>query len=216
MPKINGVSVQDILVSGVNIKTINADSILGPGDLVISGVKGIQVQFNNLQGGGTFGFNAALIATNIGNAGITASRLDVYPFTSNHTLNNCSLTIGVVTLGVGVLGRIVIYSNVNSFPTKKLYESTDIDCSTTGDKVVLASFTFTAGTTYWLGFYTNGTTTVRGITPSALVPLFSSSTGGAPIVSWARIGTTFGTAPTIFNYNTYSQSIQVNIFIRPT
>lgn len=34
---------QDLLVSGVNIKTINGDSILGPGDIVISG------------GGGTWG-----------------------------------------------------------------------------------------------------------------------------------------------------------------
>jgi len=181
-----------------------------------SGLQGIQVPFNNRQGQTSFGFNAAINASNVGNVGISASGLYLNPFTSNQTLNNCSLTIGVVTLGAGVLGRIIIYSNVDSFPTTKLYESTDIDCSTTGDKEVLANFTFTAGTTYWLGFYTNGTTTVRGISTTALLPLFLSNTGGSPIVSWGRVGTTLGTAPTTFNYNTYSQSSVVNIYIKPS
>jgi hypothetical protein len=212
---------QATLVSGTNIKTINGNSVLGSGDLVVSGggasgLQGIQVPFNNVQGSTTFGFNASINSGNVGNVVTSASRLDVYPFTPNRTLNNCSLTINVVTLGVGVLSRIVIYSNVNSFPTTKLYESTDIDCSTIGDKVVLANFTFTAGTTYWLGFYANGVTTVRAIPIASLVPLFLPSVGSSPVVAWSRVSTTLGTAPTTFNYNTYTQSSQVTIYIRQT
>jgi hypothetical protein len=153
---------------------------------------------------------------NVANVAVSSSRLEVYPFTPNKTLNNCSLTINVTTLGVGVLARIVIYSDLDSFPNTKLYESTDINCSTTGDKVLLANFTFNAGTTYWIGFYTNGVATFRAMPISALIPLFSPTSGSSPIVAWARVSTPLGTAPSTFSYNTYSQASQVIVYIRPT
>jgi len=209
---------QATLVSGTNIKTINGSSVLGSGDLVVSGggsgLQGAQIQFNNNGGNPTiFGFNAALIASNTGTAVPTSGRLDVYPVTPNRTLTNVSLTINVATLGVGSLARIVVYSNSNSFPTTKLYESTDIDCSTIGDKTVLSGLTFTAGTTYWLGFYSNGIATFRTISVGAMLPIFWSSLSTA-VVGWSRINTTLGTAPTTFNYNTYTSTNVVNILIR--
>lgn len=210
------VAVQPTLVSGTNIKTINGSSILGSGDLVVSGgsgLQGAQIQFNNTQGQSLFGFNAALTAANGGTGTPTASRLDVYPVTPNKTLTNVSLTINVSTLGVGALARLVVYSNSNSFPTTKLYESTDIDCSTTGEKTVLTGLTFTAGTTYWLGFYSNGGATFRTIVASQMLPIFAPSLSTLT-VAWSRINTTLGTAPSTFNYNTYSAANQVNIVIK--
>jgi hypothetical protein len=210
---------QDALISGTNIKTINGSSVLGSGDLVVSGgggLQGVHALYPNTQGSSSFGFTALLVSANMPNQLVTSNRLDVYPFLPNQTLTNCSLTIGVVTLGVGVLSRIVIYSNVNSFPTTKLYESANIDCSTTGDKVVLANFTFTAGVTYWLGFYSNGAATYRGLSSTAMLPLISSNLGSQPAVAWSRTSTTLGTAPTTFNYTSNSQNNQVNIFIKPT
>lgn len=210
------VAVQPTLVSGTNIKTINGSSVLGSGDLVVSGgsgLQGAQIQFNNTQGQSLFGFNAALTAANSGTGTPTASRLDVYPVTPNRTLTNVSLTINVSTLGVGALARLVVYSNSNSFPTTKLYESTDIDCSTTGDKTVLTGLTFTAGTTYWLGFYSNGGATFRTIVASQMLPLFAPSLS-ILTVAWSRISTTLGTAPNTFNYNTYSGANQINIVIK--
>ena len=210
------VAVQPTLLSGTNIKTINGSSILGSGDLVVSGgsgLQGAQIQFNNTQGQSLFGFNAQINSVSATTVIPTASRLDVYPVTSNRTLTNVSLTINVTTLGVGALARLVVYSNSNSFPTTKLYESTDIDCSTTGDKTVLTGLTFTAGTTYWLGFYSNAGATFRAISTTALIPIFSPS-ATVSAVAWSRINTTLGTAPTTFNYNTYSSAGQINIIIK--
>ena len=190
--------------------TLNIPQYSGGG---ASGLQGAQIQFNNTQGQSLFGFNAALTAANGGTGTPTASRLDVYPVTPNRTLTNVSLTINVTTLGVGALARLVVYSNSNSFPTTKLYESTDIDCSTTGDKTVLTGLTFTAGTTYWLGFYSNGGATFRTIVASQMLPIFAPSLSTLT-VAWSRINTTLGTAPTTFNYNTYSAANQINIVIK--
>lgn len=209
---------QDDLVSGTNIKTINGSSILGSGDLVVSGgsgLQGAQIQFNNDGNQNTFRFNAAMISASATTVIPTASRLDVYPITPNRTLTNVSLTINVATLGVGSLARLVVYSNSNNFPTTKLYESTSIDCSTTGDKTILTGLTFDAGTTYWLGFYSNGIATFRAIATTALLPIFWPS-ATTPSVAWSRINTALGTAPTTFNYNTYSSAGQINILIKST
>ena len=176
----------------------------------------LQIQFNNNGGNPTtFGFNAVLVAGSTGALTPTANRLDVYPITPNRTLTNVSLTINVSTLGIAALARLVVYSNSNSFPTTKLYESTSIDCSTIGDKTVLTGLTFTAGTTYWLGFYSNGIATFRAISPSSMLPIFWASLT-TPAIAWSRINTTLGTAPTTFNYNTYSSANQINIQIRQT
>ena len=178
-----------------------------------SGLQGAQIQFNNNGGNASFGFNASMIAANTGTVTPTANRLDVYPITPNRTMTNVSLTISVSALGVGSLARLVIYSNVNSFPTNKLFESTDIDCSTTGDKTVLTGLTFTAGTSYWLGFYSNGIATFRTLSTTALIPLAWPSATSS-IVAWSRISTPLGTAPSTFNINTYSSLGQINILIK--
>ena len=208
---------QDNLVSGTNIKTINGSSVLGSGDLVVSGgsgLQGTQVMFKNVQGSTSFGYNASINGNSSTTAASTASRLDVYPFTPNKTLTNCSLTINVVTLGVGVLARILIYSNSNGYPTTKLYESANIDCSTIGDKTILSGFTFEAGTTYWIGYYANGAFTYRAISIGALTPIFSANASTNPTTGWSRVNTTFGTAPSTFAYNTYASTPMINIFIR--
>lgn len=191
--------------------TLNIPQYSGGGG---SGLQGAQIQFNNNGGNPTiFSFNAAMISVSAVNVIPTASRLDVYPITPNRTLTNVSLTINVTTLGASSLARLVVYSNSNSFPTTKLYESTDLDCSTTGDKTVLTGLTLTAGTTYWLGFYSNGGATFRAIATTALLPIFWPS-ASTPAVAWGRISTALGTAPSTFNYNTYSAASQINILIR--
>jgi hypothetical protein len=212
-----GGGVQSV-VAGTNVTVDNTD----PANPVVSasggggGLQGVHALYPNTQGSSAFGFNAMVVSSNMPNIVVSSNRLDVYPFIPNATLTNCSLTIGVVTLGIGVLARIVIYSSVNSFPNTKLYESANIDCSTTGDKIVLANFTFTAGVTYWLGFYSNGTATYRALPSLSMIPLISSGTGAQAIVAWSIVSTAFGSAPTTFNYNTTSQNNQVNMLIKPS
>lgn len=195
------------------IGNLSKNNSNGGGSSDVVGLQGAQIQFNNNGNQPTFGFNAQLVAANSGTGIPTSGRLDVYPVTPNKTLTNVSLTINVSTLGLGALARLVVYSDVNSFPNTKLYESTNIDCSTTGNKTVLTGLTFTAGNTYWLGFYSNGIASFRTITASSMLPLFASSLTTASI-AWSRINTTLGTAPTTFNYNTFSAANQINIQIR--
>jgi hypothetical protein len=64
--------------------------------------------------------------------------------------------IGRVNGGVtNGLFRLLVYSDLNGVPSSKLIETTDLNGNTYGDSTYIVSFTFTAGTTYWLGAYTN-------------------------------------------------------------
>lgn len=212
------IGIQGITGTGIQgtdgpqgVQGVQGTSGGGSGD----GLLGSQIQFNNNGNQSSFGFNATITAGNTGSLVPTANRLDVYPITPNKTLTNVSFTINLTTGIANALARLVVYSNSNSFPTTKLYESTDIDCSTLGDKTVLTGLTFTAGTTYWIGSYTVGGATFRALAPNTLLPIFWTGLT-TPAVAWSRINTALGTAPTTFNYNTYSSGNQMNILIKQT
>jgi hypothetical protein len=178
------------------------------------GLQGVHVLYGNLPP--SWGFNAATNGISSTNVTPPASTLSVYPFSPNKTLINCALLVNVQTATAGVLGRVLIYSDLNGFADTKLYESTDLNLSTTGDKTALANFTFNAGTTYWLGYYANGTATMRAINPTSLVPIGLTFAVSSPIVAWVRIGTALGTAPNPFVRNTQQSTAQVSIFIQPS
>jgi hypothetical protein len=151
-----GVSVQPTLVSGTNIKTINGSSVLGSGDLVVSGGGGggrhIPIKpvtgfvYSNLFTTGT---------TTFGNS---VNAMYLVPFIPSNTLTIVSASIQVATLAAASTMKIVLYSDNNGVPQTKLFESTALDISTTGYKTYLINFTFTAGTTYWLGTVANTST----------------------------------------------------------
>ena len=145
-------SKQDTLVSGTNIKTINGSSVLGSGDLIISG-------------GGATGRHALipLASGNVTNSVITsvnplsstafiANRLVAYPFIPNQSFTSSNLFINVTTLA-STFCRIAVYDDLNGYPNNRIFVSSDLDCSTTGQKTASASISFVAGTTYWLAFH---------------------------------------------------------------
>jgi hypothetical protein len=84
-----------------------------------------------------------------------ANRIALAPFIPANSITIKNLITAVNGAAVGGLFRILIYSNLNGVPSSKLLESTDLDGSTNGDKTYTVSFTFTAGTTYWLGIHSN-------------------------------------------------------------
>ena len=88
-------------------------------------------------------------------AGTVANRIILGPFIPANSITIKNLVTTVNGSVVGGLFRFVIYSNLNGVPSSKLLESTDIDGSTNGDKTFTTSFTFTAGTIYWLGIHSN-------------------------------------------------------------
>jgi len=198
-----GNAVQQELVSNINIKTINGNSVLGSGDLTISGGGGFK-GLHNVNGYFDLtsqGISAQLNASGTSAVAMNVNQMYAYPFIPNNTITSVSLKINVTTLGVGVNCRILIYSSVAGVPTTKVYESANLDCSTIGVKTATTSFTFTAGTTYWLCLQSSGITSLSGIQPSALIPLaMATSPASAPTVAYINTST-FGSAPTTFAIN---------------
>lgn len=193
---------QDLLVSATNIKTINGSSVLGSGDLTISGsgLKGIH-NVNGYFPSTALGVDASICAANVTTQATTVNTLYLYPFIPNKTITSVSLKIQVTILGAGVNCRILIYSDLNGFPNTKLYESANLDCSTIGVKTAITSFAFNAGTTYWLALHSSGVTTLSHINSSAATPLYLTNVGSNSITQYTST-ITFGSAPTTYTYST--------------
>lgn len=142
---------QDTLVSATNIKTINGSSVLGSGDLVV--------------GGGGGGIHAlvkprtgrrvvqSIVAGATTGANFTVNRLVLIPFIPANTFTISEILMNGNTATAGSLCRLLIYSDNNGTPNSKLYESADLNLSTTGFKIATTTFTFNSGTTYWLAFH---------------------------------------------------------------
>ena len=183
--------LQPILVSGTNIKTINSNSILGSGDLVVGGVhvltKPISGRSYNVRRTGT---NGSGTFTPAGNT------ITLYPFIPANTLTVSNLQANVITLTAAGLIRILVYSDLNGVPSSKLLESTSLDCSTSGVKTYTTSYTFTAGTTYWLGYYANITLNAISSVPGVELTSISAFTGAFTAASTSvTAATTFLNAP---------------------
>ena len=203
--------LQPTLVSGTNIKTINSNSILGSGDLVVGGGGGVHILTKPVSGRT---YNAKTTST-FGAAGnalpLNQIRLNTFIPANSLTVSNLQINIG--TAVVGGLARILIYSDSNGVPTTKLLESTSLDCSTTGTKTYTASFTFTAGTTYWLGCYSNLTLTNISQYQSVEGTPISTSTFESPFGA-LTVAATFPTAPSPLG--TASLSTSTGIIINLT
>jgi hypothetical protein len=160
--------------------------------------------------GGSGGFNAPLkfgsggIYSNIpigapGNTqALTANTIFLMPFIPANSFTTSNLFINVTTLSAGSNARILIYSHssTNGLPNTKLYESANLDCSTSGIKTVTTTQTFTAGTIYWLGIYSNGTPTLTSATVSSHYQIGMDS-NGSQYTSITQ-STAFGSAPSTF------------------
>ena len=178
---------QDALVSGTNIKTINGSSVLGSGDLTISGASG-GIHAQKIIYTGQYTNLYVVYAGAPSTQAATANRLICMPFFPNQTFTSQSLVVNVTTLSAGGLAKVLIFSDVDGRPTTKLYESADFDCSTTGQKTASVSFTFTAGTTYWLGFVcNNGTNAFSHLGQGSVYAFSTNSATGAATHGWLSV-----------------------------
>jgi hypothetical protein len=181
---------QPTLVNGTNIRGINGYSLLGSGGLTILGIHALIKPYSGLT------YSASINQSAIGSASAqTANRLIVYPFIPANTFTCSSMYINVATLSIGALCQIVIYSDLNGFPDQKLYNSTDLDCSTTGKKTATTTQTFNAGTAYWIGTHSSSIASLTVISGAGLIsPYIQNVSAGT-----AYIGTaTYGSPPNPF------------------
>ena len=158
-------------------------------------------------------YNARRSGTNSGSTFNPAANIIVlYPFIPANTLTVSSLQISVTTLTAAGLIRILVYSDLNGVPSFKLLESTSIDVSTPGVKTYTASFTFTAGTVYWLGYYANGVLNAISAIPAVeLIPISSPTSGFAYANLHVTAAATFGSAPTTLG--TATPTLTTGLFI---
>lgn len=138
---------------------------------------------------------AAVNGAGIPSIATLANRLASVPFIPNQTFTSASLYINVTSAVAGGLAKILIYSELNGAPDSLLFESTNLDCSTTGQKTVTTSFTFTSGTTYWLAVFSNSVYNLSGLSVTSLLTLRVNV--NQPVVGYAA-NSTYGAAPTTY------------------
>lgn len=145
-------------------------------------------------GSGQFYSNIPIGASSVA-ASLTTNLILIMPFKPAQTFTTSNIFINVSVLGAGVNARILLYSHsvTNGLPDTKIYESTNLDCSTIGVKTVTTAQTFTAGTTYWLGLHVNGAVAFAGVSVGVLVQIgVDSATNQYTNISRT---VTFGSAP---------------------
>jgi len=80
--------------------------------------------------------------------------------------------------------RIVIYSDNNGVPGSRLFQSSPLDCSSTGIKTAASSsFAFEAGRTYWIGVFAKDTVAISSINKAnaMVLGLFDGTTAYSTI-----------------------------------
>jgi len=192
--------LQDTLVSGTNIKTINSNSLLSSGDLVIgSGVhiltKPVSARSYSVRTNATTANSSSSTNPNV---------IALYPFIPANSITISNLQINVAGPTVGGNIRILVYSDLNGVPSSKLIESTSLDASTSGTKTFTTSYTFTAGTVYWLGCYSNLSISISVLDAAQMTPISTNAFGTA--YSSATVAATFAAAPSTLGTTTLSSS----------
>ena len=160
-------------------------------------------------------YNARTTGTNgSGNFNPSANTISLYPFMPANTLTVSNLQVNVTTPTASGLIRILVYSDLNGVPSSKLIESTSLDVSIGGIKTFTTSFTFTAGTTYWLGYYSNGALNSMSSVPGVELKPLSANAGGFTSASLTvTAAATFPTAPSTLGTATLgiASSVLINL-----
>ena len=162
---------QAALVSGTNIKTVNSTSLLGSGNITTPvGIHAARIPASG-------GYINPLMVTYQATAVTTyaVNGLRCFIFMPMKTFTIVSYSINVTTAVAASNMRVLFYDDLNGTPNAKLYESANVDTSTTGVKTVTQAYTFNAGTTYWLCVQT-----------SAAIAMTSHSFNGG--LSWQQTG----------------------------
>lgn len=199
------VNLQPTLDSGVNIKTINGSSVLGSGNLALP--VGVHVLTKPVTGRL---YNVRTTGSPVNTAASTvANTISLYPFIPANSLTISNLQITVSTGTVGGLIRLLVYSDLNGVPSSKLIESTSLDTTSAAIKTYTTSYTFTAGTTYWLGYYSNLAIPVNVYDAAQMTPI-SASTHFSAFTN-VTAAATFPTAPSTLGTATPTSSTGSNL-----
>jgi hypothetical protein len=147
-------------------------------------------------------------ATALGTQAQVADRTIIAPFVAAYAMTIDQMGASVSTLLAASNAKFVIFdADSNGRPAAILRESGNIDCSTTGTKLVaITPLALTAGATYWIGVRTSGTFTLRTLAAGAL-PALDYTAGTTPAARQTLIRTqTYATAANDWAYSTGQHS----------
>lgn len=132
-----------------------------------------------------------------------ANRMELHPIVWNEDFPSDELVINVGTAVASSLAKVIVYdSNASGQPNNLIYESGNLDCSTTGSKTEAWSYTFTKGTLYWVGVRASSTQTLRGIAVASLRSLGKGATTATTKLTTLRQTLAFATAaPSTWTWN---------------
>jgi hypothetical protein len=161
---------QDTLVSGTNIKTINDTSLLGSGNITISGGSGSAITNHSFLIPPSGGFITTATSTVI-NQTFTGTNGEASLIRFTPQIGFTTTKIGVVftTTGGGKFNGLVFDSDSNGRPTDLLATSTGTidNGGGTGYQETDFVYTFTAGKQYWVGLLASvSNPTIRAENPS--------------------------------------------------
>ena len=134
---------------------------------------------------------------------VSANNISLYPFIPANSITISNLQLNVAGTAAANI-RILVYSDLNGVPSSKLIESTNLDPSTIGVKTFTTSYTFTAGTVYWLGCYSSASVSVSVLDAAQMTPISTNAFGTA--YSSVFASATFGSAPSTLGTATLSSS----------
>jgi hypothetical protein len=170
--------------------TLNIPQYSGGGGL--QGINALFVRTNT-----SLTYSAAIVGGALSGINVLANRITVSPIYMARTITTVQFQINVTAAAAGALCRLVIYTNdnTNGIPNSVLFQSTNLDCSTTGIKTVSHSTTLNSGTIYWIGLATNATVFQCTQIPSSSLAAIPNS--AFPSTSINTVATRNITYPTI-------------------
>ena len=125
-------------------------------------------------------YNLQAVSDGEANYGVFENYVIVTPFVPQQTLTINQLSIYATAGGTSQI-RIVCFDDVNGRPRDLLFQSPIITANTVGNYVYNTSYTFNAGTTYWIGTYGNGgTSSFQAIDKTYLYPIGQGTAGSTP------------------------------------
>jgi hypothetical protein len=202
---------QDTLVSGTNIKTVNGASVLGSGDLTVGGSGGNSGMHVKLLPGGSL-YGGALTQSNVYTGGsnyanqTSANQIFFFPFIPSQDFTSSTMKFNVNASSAGDEARLCIYSHDGfNAPQNKLYESSNIDMSTTGYKTITETRNWTKGEVYWLAIHMkSGGARIMGSGSNSPDTLVIGLLNSNRIKTWVQMSQTFANgAPATASPNTY-------------
>jgi len=145
----------------------------------------------------------------------SANIIRCIPFIPAQSFLAASFSINVTAAAAGANARILIYDGENTErePYIKLYESANLDCSSTGIKTILFDFQFTEGYIYYLCTHTSATLSFTHHAIGSLINIGVAS-GFTQGVNY-QVSVPFGSAPDLIFPATLSATTVPVILITP-